>query len=381
MDGTIRGSSIDVAEASVEQKPVVIPEVPTAITAAQVIAVILALAACRYARDVLAPLLLGVLAAVALAPLVSALSRLIPRWIAAAIVVVAIAGGFGFTAWMLSDEVAVFSRRLPSIVREVRGAIQSASPRQSLLRQLQQAVTELEQTAGPPAKPPNATPVTIVEGMDVQRSVMSGARSAATYLSTGILLLFLIYFLLSEGEFFKEKLVKLSGERLSQKKVTVQMINEITGKIGSFVFYQFWSGLLVGIVTWLAFAWIGVRYAGLWGVAAGVLNCIPYFGPTIVMVASSLAAVIQFRSASMVALVALASVAITSLEGFLLAPIALGRAASANSVAIFVAVMFWGWMWGPIGLILAVPLLMILKTIADHVESMQGISELLGDRR
>ena len=100
------------AEASVEQKPVVIPEVPTAITAAQVIAVILALAACRYARDVLAPLLLGVLAAVALAPLVSALSRIIPRWIAAAIVVVAIAGGFGFTAWMLSDEVAVFSRRL-----------------------------------------------------------------------------------------------------------------------------------------------------------------------------------------------------------------------------------------------------------------------------
>ena len=158
-------------------------------------------------------------------------------------------------------------------------------------------------------------------------------------------------------------------------------INEITGKIGRFVFYQFWSGLLVGIVTWLVFAWIGVRYAGLWGVAAGVLNCIPYFGPTIVMVASSLAAVMQFRSASMVALVAFASVAITALEGFLLAPIALGRAASANSVAIFVAVMFWGWMWGPIGLILAVPLLMILKTIADHVESMQGISELLGDRR
>jgi len=318
---------------------------------------------------------------VALAPLVGALTRLIPRWIAAAIVVVAIAGAFGFAAWMLSDEVAVFSRRLPGIVREIREAVQSASPRQGVLRQLQQAVTELEQTAGPPAKPANATPVTIVEGMDVQRSVMSGARSAATYLSTGILLLFLIYFLLSEGELFKEKLVKLSGERLSQKKVTVSMINEITGKIGRFVFYQFWSGLLVGIITWLAFAWIGVRYAGLWGVAAGVLNCIPYFGPTIVMVASSLAAVLQFRSVSMVALVALASVLITSIEGFLLAPIALGRAASANSVAIFVAVMFWGWMWGPIGFVLAVPLLMILKTIADHIESLSGISELLGERR
>jgi len=175
--------------------------------------------------------------------------------------------------------------------------------------------------------------------------------------------------------------VKLSGERLSQKKVTVQMIDEIGTQIGRFVFYQFWSGLLVGVLTWLAFMWMGVRYAGLWGVAAGVLNCIPYFGPTIIMVTSAVAAALQFRSLSMIGLVALVSLAITSLEGFVLAPIALGRAASVNSVAIFVSVMFWGWMWGPLGMIMAVPMLMIVKTIADHVESMKGISELLGDNR
>jgi predicted PurR-regulated permease PerM len=361
-------------------KTVAIPAMPTSVTATQVIAVILTLAACRYARGVLAPLLLGVLAAVALAPLVRGLARVLPRALAAAIVVIGIAGLFGFTAWALSDEVAAFSKRLPAIVREVRGAVQSASPRQSLLRQLQQAVTELEQTAGP-AKPTDATPVTIVETVDVQQQVLSYARSGGTYLSSGILLLFLIYFLLSEGLMFKEKLVKLSGERLSQKKVTVQMIDEIITQVGHYVFYQFWSGLLVGVVTWLVFLWLGVRYAGLWGVAAGVLNCIPYFGPTLIMVASSVAALMQFRSASMVAVVALTSVAITSLEGFLLAPIALGRAARVNSVAIFVAVMFWGWMWGALGLILAVPVLMIVKTVADHVESMSSISELLGDRR
>ncbi len=360
-------------------KTVVIPAMPMAVTATQVIAVILTLAAARYSRDVLAPIVLGVLAAMALAPMVRGLSRFVPRGLAAGIVVIAIAGAFGVTAWILSDEVAAFSRRLPGIVRDVRGAVQSASPRQSLLRQLQQAVTELEQTAGP-AKPANATPVTIVETVDVQRQMMSGARTAGTYISSAILLLFLIYFLLSEGEMFKEKLVKLSGERLSQKKVTVQMIDEIIGKIGKFIFYQFWSGLLVGIVTWLIFRWIGVRYAGLWGVAAGVMNCIPYFGPTIIMVASSIAAMMQFRSASMVGLVALTSLAITSLEGFLLAPIALGRAASVNSVSVFVAVMFWGWMWGPLGLILAVPLLMIVKTVTDHVESLHSFSELLGGR-
>jgi predicted PurR-regulated permease PerM len=362
------------------EKTVVIPAVPTRITATQVIAVILTLAACRLARDVLAPIILGVLTAVALAPVVKSLARVIPRGVAAAIVVLGLAAAFGVGGWILSDDVAAFSRRLPAIVREIRLAVQSASPRQSLLNQLQQAVSELEKTAKP-AQSPDATPVTIVESVDVQQQVMNGARSAANYSSTAILLLFLVYFLLSEGEMFKEKLVKLSGERLSQKKVTVQMIDEIIAQVGRFVFYQFWSGLLVGIVTWLCFMWIGVRYAGLWGVAAGVLNCIPYFGPTIIMVAASAAALLQFKSASMVALVAFASVVITSIEGFLLAPIALGRAASVNSVSVFVFVMFWGWMWGPLGLILAVPVLMIVKTVADHVESMSSLSQLLGDRQ
>ncbi len=84
--------------------------------------------------------------AVALAPIVRVFSRVMPRWLASAIVVIGIAAAFGLTAWTLSDEVSAFSQRLPSLVREVRATIQSASPRQSLMRQLQQAVTELEQT-------------------------------------------------------------------------------------------------------------------------------------------------------------------------------------------------------------------------------------------
>lgn len=362
-----------------DERAAVIPQLPTSITAVQVIAVILALAACRYASGVLAPLLFALMASLALAPLVKALSRVIPRSIAAAIVVITISAAFGLTAWVLSDEVANFSRRLPSIVRDIRIALQSATPRQSLIQQLQQAVSELEKTAGPP-KPAGATPVTIVETLDVQQQMMNGARRVGGYLSTLVLLLFLIYFLLAQGDMFKGKLVRLSGRRLSDKKVTVQMIDEMTAQIGRFVFYQFWSGLLVGVVTWAVFAWFGMRYAGLWGVAAGVLNCIPYFGPTIILVASSAAAFMQFRDLGTTALVALAGVAITSLEGFLLAPIALGRAAHVNTVAVFVSVMFWGWMWGPLGLIIAVPILMCVKTVCDHIESLAAYSELLGDR-
>lgn len=369
----------DVKEA-VDKPAAVLPEVPTRITANQVIAVILTLAACQAAAGILAPLLVAVLLAVALVPPVAALSRLIPRWIAAAIVVFGISGVFAATAWMLTDDAVAFSRRLPSLIREVRATIETASPRQGILRQLQQAVDELEETTTKNAKPTDATPVTIVETTDVQRQVMSYAQSAVGYLGSIVLLMFLVYFLLASGDLFKKKFVKLSGDRLSHKKVTVQMLDQMTAQIGHFVFYQFWSGALVGVLTWLAFWWLGVRYAGLWGVASGVLNCIPYFGPTVIMGASAFAAMLQFKSLSMIVLVSGVSIVITSIEGFVLAPIALGKAASVNSVAVFVAVMFWGWMWGPLGLVLAVPVLMIVKTIADHVESLSSLSELLSDR-
>jgi predicted PurR-regulated permease PerM len=362
-----------------EDKPAAtLPAVPSTIRPTQIIALLLALAALRYGREFLAPLLTAILAAVALAPPVRQLSRAMPRWLASAVVVLTIGSAFVFTAWLLSDEIAAFTRRLPAIVRDVRSTIQSASPRQGLLRQIQQAVTELEQTASTPSSN-NTTKVQIVEPVDVQQQMMSGARRAGAVLMQALILWFLIYFLLASGEFFKLKFVKLSGNRLSERRVTVQMIDEMTTKIGRYIFYMVWSSALVGIVTWLTFWWLGMRYAGLWGVAAGVLNWIPYFGPTVVMVMSAVAALLQFKSLVMMAAVGGASVAITSLEGFLLTPIFLGAAARVNSVAVFISVMFWGWMWGTPGMLLAVPILMMLKTVADHVESLSPLSELLAE--
>jgi predicted PurR-regulated permease PerM len=367
------------AEREERETVATVAKVPTRISAANVIAILLTVFAFRYAQGVLAPLLVSVLIGVALAPLVRVLSKVVPRAAAAAIVVLGLTSTIGLTAYSLSDEVSAFSKRLPGIVREVRAAIVSASPRQGLIRQLQQAITELEKTTKSPA-PSNVTAVTIVEPVDVQQQLMSWASSLGGYLAQAILMLFLIYFLLASGDLFKHKLVKLSGDRLSQRQVTVQMIDEITAKIGRFVFYQVWSGALVGVATWLAFRWIGVSYAALWGVAAGVMNCIPYFGPTLIMAASAAAALIQFRSFPMMALVAGVSVAVTALEGFLLAPLMLGQAARVNTVAVFVAIMFWGWLWGALGLVVAVPILMIVKTVADHVESLSGLSELLAER-
>ena len=126
--------SIGMAEPVDEEKPASIPSVLPQLTAMHLIALLLSLAALRYSREFLAPLFVAVLLAVALAPPVRQLSRVMPRWLASALVVIGIFSSFGFTAWLLSDEVAVFSRRLPAIVRDVRTTIQSASPRAVIRR-------------------------------------------------------------------------------------------------------------------------------------------------------------------------------------------------------------------------------------------------------
>jgi predicted PurR-regulated permease PerM len=359
--------------------PASLPVLPTSITSGQVMAVILIVGAFEYGQGFFAPLMVAILMAIALGPPVRWLSALMPRAIAAALLVLSLVAGAIGIGYLLSDDLVRASRELPGLVRQIRITIASASPREGLIRQLQQAVSELErQTSAAP--PPGAAKVTIVEPVDVQSSVMAGTRRAATWVGNAVLLLFLVYFLLATGDLFKNKFVKLAGDRLSHKKVTVQMLDEISEKVGRFVFYQAWSGLIVGLFTWLGFQWLGVRYAGLWGVAAGVLNCVPYFGPTVVTIASAAAALVQFQSFRMAAAVGGVSLVITSLEGFLLAPTMLGRAARVNTVTAFVALMFWGWLWGAVGLIIAVPVLMILKTVADHVESLAGWSELLADR-
>ena len=372
-----------IAKARDEDRPAApaasLPEMPTRITSGQVVAALLVVGTLEYGEGFFAPLLMALFVSIALAPPVRWLARVMPRFLASAVVVGALVGVVGATGYALTDQVASFARELPALVRQVRTIINSASPRAGIVQQLQRAVSDLERSASSTYADGTAK-VTIVEPVDVQRGVMAGTWRVMEFSANLVLLLFLVYFLLASGTLFKTKLVKLGGERLSQRKVTLQMLEEIGDQVGQFVFYQAWSGVLVGVVTWLCFLGLGMQYAGLWGLAAGVLNCIPYFGPTIVMAVSAAAALIQFQSVTMMAAVAGVSVVVTSLEGLLLAPLMLGRAARVNTVATFVALMFWGWLWGAIGLVIAVPLLMTLKTIADHVESLSGLSELLGDR-
>jgi predicted PurR-regulated permease PerM len=214
--------------------------------------------------------------------------------------------------------------------------------------------------------------------LNVKEYLWMGTMSAFGFAGQLTMVLFLSYFVLVSGDTFRRKLVKISGPTLSKKKITLRVLDEITDQIQRYLLVQVFTSILVGVATWLAFLWIGLEHAAIWGIAAGVFNTVPYLGPVIVSGGTALVAFLQFGTIGMAVLVAGISLVITSLEGYLLTPWLIGRASRMNPVVVFVAVLFWGWLWGVWGLLLGVPIIMIIKAICDRVEGLEPIGELLG---
>jgi predicted PurR-regulated permease PerM len=188
----------------------------------------------------------------------------------------------------------------------------------------------------------------------------------------------LTIFLLNEDDSFKRKLVR-RGATLGAKRVTVEVLNDIANQIERFIWVQALTSGLVAVATALALWWLGLKQPIVWGLLAGIMNVVPYYGPLIVTAVLSAVGFLQFGTLWHAAWVAGVALAITTLEGFVLTPHLLSRASSLNPVAIFFAITYWSWTWGAVGMLLAVPLLMVAKAICDHVESLQGLGEFLSD--
>jgi predicted PurR-regulated permease PerM len=276
-------------------------------------------------------------------------------------------------------------QQLPQAARRIRTSFEIEQPRAGIaIQQVQKAATELEKAADAAATPPPApSGVTRVQvepaPIDVSGYLIWGSLGAAAAAGQLVLILFLAYFLLASGDLYRRKMVKIVGPSLTKKKITVQILEEIDRQIESFLIVQLFTSTIVGVVTWFAFRMIGLEQAAVWGLLAGIFNSIPYFGPVLVTAATSVVGFMQFGTIHMAALVGVVSLVITSLEGFLLTPWLTSRAARMNAVAVFVGLLFWGWVWNVWGMLLAVPMLMVLKAVCDHVEDFNAVGELLGD--
>jgi predicted PurR-regulated permease PerM len=199
------------------------------------------------------------------------------------------------------------------------------------------------------------------------------------FLGQFVVILFLAYFLLVTGDLYKRKIVKIAGPEFAQKRVTVQILDEINQQIESFIKVQVLTSLIVAAATGTVLWWFGVQNYVVWGLLAGLFNSIPYMGPVIVTAGLGIVTFMQFDNLVTTAYVCGATLAITSLEGFLLVPALMGRAAQMNPVAVFVGLLFWTWIWGVWGTVLAVPMLMMIKAVCDRVDDLQSIGELLGE--
>jgi predicted PurR-regulated permease PerM len=377
-----------------------------------VLTVLACIFALQWAKSVLVPILLGVMFSYALTPAVDWLQRRrLPRPIGATLVLGALIGVIGWGAWALSDDASALIETLPLVAQKVRQGLdgERGKPSTSPIDRVQQAANELEQAAqhaptgasagaaprasdAAPARTPatkltpiTATPSRAVTRVVVERSafdirdyVWSGTLGLVVLVGQVAVVLFVTLFLLASGDTFRRKMVKLAGPRLSQKKITVQALEEVRLHIQRYLLVQLAASVVVGVATGLAFYALGLNNAGVWGVAAGIANLVPYVGGLVVGCASALVGFIQFESVGPALLVGASSFAIHAVVGNLLTPWWTGRASRMSPFAVFVGVLAFGWLWGAVGLILGTPILMVVKTVCDRVEELKPVGEFLG---
>lgn len=366
-------------------KPLVIDE---DISVRSVALTVLAFAGTMYllhwAQEAFIPIVLSILISYALEPIVSMFTRIhVPRVIAAALVVMLTGGALGYGMYSLSDDATAIVARLPEAAQKLRRVMQRDDT-PGPIEQVQQAAEELQKTADQAAPtnpaPKNVTRVQIEEpAINVRQYVTWGSTSLAAFAGQATLVFFFVFFLLASGDLFKRKLVKLAGPSLEKKKITVQILDDINRQIARFLLVRVVTSVVVGVATWIALSLIGLEQAALWGAAAGIFNTIPYFGPFIVAFSTAIVGFLQFGTVGMAAYVAGVSLVITSIEGWLLTPWLTSKTARTNEVAMFIGLIFWSFVWGVWGTLLAVPMLVAVKAYCDHIEDLKPVGELLGE--
>jgi predicted PurR-regulated permease PerM len=351
----------------------------------RIVAVCALLAAVWWAQAILVPLVLSVLLSYALEPLVVRLGAWhLPRRVVVPVLLallLAIASG---VIYGLRGEAMSFVDRAAMAAHRIAEAIQSrGSGTPAPVAKVQEAARELETAVNGATKsvpnPDGVTPVRIDEPTFKWSDwFWQGSHSTLEFAGQIFVIFFLVYYLLLSGDLYKRKLVQIMPT-LSEKKITVEILAEIDRQIERFLWARAVISVVVGVVVWISFRALGLEDSGVWGVLSALLFAIPIAGPTLVVVGAALAAFVQFGSIEKAAALGAVSVAIGLLEGYALTPWLMSRVGEMNAVAVFVSLLFWGWLWGGWGLLLAVPMTAALKAVCERVPEFNAFAALLGE--
>ncbi len=329
----------------------------------------------RFAEAIVLPVVLAVLFYFLLKPAVMALKRLrIPRQIGAVLILAVVIGAFVTGLSTLQDPAREFLTKAPESWRKLERKAREMLGRVEQLTRSRTGENEAESPTTPPAPTP-------AKGFDLADKVLSfGTLIYTASFFTGFLeTIVLLYFLLAAGDRFLETVVgALPGQ--SGKDEAVAIVNDVQHSISRYLVTVAVINSCVGLIVAAAMLLLGMPNPVLWGVVAAILNFMPYFGPLTVFSVLVLAGLLSFESVGQALLPAAVYACVHAVESNLVTPSILGRRLTLNPLIIFLALMFWTWLWGIAGALLSVPLLMMFKILCDHTPTLAPIGELLAGR-
>jgi predicted PurR-regulated permease PerM len=343
--------------------------------------------ALSWAQSFVIPLLLGIVISYTVNPLVNGLEAIkVPRVGGTVIVIASIIGALIYGTYSLRGQMQTIVAQLPEAAATfATGLAQMRISEIGNLQTMQNAAAEVErattqETAGPAARRQRATHVIVDQpAFKLDNFLWRNSMGALGGMAQAAMVVFLVFFLLLGGDTFKRKLVRVAGPSLSKRKTAVRILDDVNDSIQKYMLMLLTTNLVVALLTWVAFRWIGLENAGAWAAAAGLLHIVPYLGPGVTAIATGMAAFMQFHSLPVALVVAGSSLAIATVVGTLVTTWMTGRIAHLNSAAVFISLLFWGWLWGVWGMLLSIPIIVIVKVVSQHVEQLHAMAELLGD--
>jgi predicted PurR-regulated permease PerM len=334
-----------------------------------VCAFVLGAGAIYFGRDVALPVVLATLFTLMLLPVVRRLQRRgVPPGMSATALVVILALGLFATVYLLSGPVSHWVAEAPTMGRQIEWKLRALRGSVEALGDLEKQVDQIS------GNDSAATQEVVVREPGFLAGATSNLWSAVTTLG---LTLLLMLFLLASGDMIYDKILRVLPT-LSDKKAALRIVHDIEESISHYLLTITGVNACLGVAIGLAMWLLGMPNPLLWGVAAAVLNFLPYVGAATGIVMTALVALVTFPDVGTALLVPVTYLALTAIEGNVITPIIVGRRLELNTVAVFIGVVFWGWVWGLAGVLIAVPLLVAVKRVCDHLPSWSALGEFLG---
>ncbi|HUJ30078.1 MAG TPA: AI-2E family transporter [Candidatus Acidoferrum sp.] len=336
----------------------------------RIIAAGIVIAFCYFASSVLVTLLVAVLMAYFLDPLVNLMERFrVPRALGSLVVVLVTIALLVVLGWSLVERVDQFGADWPNYRRPLRAATEAV---QKKLEMFEARVSEIE--------PGNAAAagqrvVAVAESHPFRNAIVSRLSSLYSFLLAATFVPFLVFFMLAAKRQVWHATMQLfpATERTSVK----QTLADVTQVLRSYVIGTALVGLILVVASWLFFWGIGLEFPFLTALVSGLCNLIPYLGVVLSWMPPLLIGLKQFHTVPPFIGIFTMLTFFHLVAANLLVPALVGWRVRLNALALTVSLLFWGWLWGAMGLILAIPITAVIKVICDHVEDWQPIGRWL----